>query len=133
MARQWARALAALCLATVAVGCAGPVTRLEVEHLPEDGTISGHTNYACDYALWKVRSKDNEHQLARFTIRKGDVLGFDATGGALVAVAGDNRYPLEPGWYRWYRIVPKGEVATEVSFRIALFPFMLAGASGGAP
>ena len=133
MARQWTDALAALCLATLTMGCAGPVTRLEVEHLRQDGTISGHTHHACDYALWKVRSKDNEHQIARFTLSKGDVLGFDTTGGSLVAVAGDNRYPLEPGWYRWYRIVPTGEVAGEVSLRIALFPFMLAAASGGAP
>ena len=43
---------------------------------------------------------------------------------------GADRYPLERGWYRWYRIVPSGEVAAELSLRIALFPFMLAGTPG---
>ena len=126
--RAWVPVVA-LCV----VGCAGPVTRLEIEHRPDDAAVSGYVRDDCDYALWKVRSAGNEHQLARVSMNKGGVLGLDTAGGTLVAVGGTKRYTLEHGWYRWYRIVPGGEVAADVSLRIALFPFMLGAAMGGAP
>ena len=129
MGRWWAWG-AIVAVMSAAAGCVGPATRMEIEHRPDDGTVSGYANHRGDYALWKVRSEGNEHQLARFAVKNGDVLGFDTTGSALVAVAGADRYPLERGWYRWYRIVPSGEVAAELSLRIALFPFMLAGTPG---
>ena len=103
---RWAQVVLLAVLAQ-AIGCAG-VTRVAIEHRPEDGTVSGRAPKPGEYRLWKVRSFGNEHQLAKYSLKKGEVLGFDARGDGLVAVAGQNRYPLEPGWYKWYRVLPRG-------------------------
>ena len=131
MNRQWVKAVL-LAMVAQAVGCAG-VTRMEIEHLPEDGTVSGRVPKPGEYRLWKVRSFGNEHQLAKYSLKKGEVLGFDAGGDELVAVAGQYRYPLEPGWYKWYRVLPRGEHATDTSLSVTLglVPFMLIGVATG--
>jgi len=114
-------------------GCAhiSHIQALCVEHLPSDATASARAPCNGEYLLWEVRSAGNEHQLCEFSVRENETLGFDADNGSLLAVAGNNRYTLPAGWYRWYRRVPPGETATRAAVSIVIFPFLLAAYGGG--
>jgi len=78
-----------------------------------------------NYTLWRQHRKGVEHVVWSAQLAKGDPLGFEAaTDGAINAVAGRARYPLEAGIYRWVRPPNAGDRALAAAL-IAASPFMI--------
>jgi hypothetical protein len=79
------------------------------------------------YSLWKERAPGHEHRVARWTLTRGESIGFASLGdGRIEAVGGDQRMSLEPGVYRWVRPPVAGDRGAKAAQTAAGLGFMLA-------
>ena len=77
------------------------------------------------YTLWRQHRKGVEHVIASAHLAEGDPVGFEAADdGGIVGIAGQARYPLEAGIYRWVRPPNAGDRAAAAAL-IAATPFMI--------